>query len=98
MKNQIEITKQIADSMQEIGGNPTREEFYDEFNFRLKVALGLLQEQTIICPECKNLQIATVEIKKPFPIFIHECEKCKYLIMESEWQIATENELLTQKP
>jgi uncharacterized protein YcnI len=58
MKNQIEITKEIADSMLEIGGNPTKEEFYDEFNFRLKIALGILQEQTIICPECQNLQNA----------------------------------------
>jgi RNA polymerase subunit RPABC4/transcription elongation factor Spt4 len=98
MKNQIEITKQIADSMQEIGGNPTREEFYEEFNFRLKVALGLLQEQKIICPECQTVQTATVELTDPFPIFIHKCEKCKYIIMESEWQIATENELLTPKP
>jgi RNA polymerase subunit RPABC4/transcription elongation factor Spt4 len=53
-------------------------------------------EQTIICPNCQTVQIATLELTNPFPIFIHECEKCKYLIMESEWQIATENELLTQ--
>jgi len=87
MKNQIEITKQIADSMQEIGGNPTNEEFYQEFNFRLKIALGFIREEKIICPQCESIQNAIVEMTKPFPIFIHECTNCKYIIMESEWNI-----------
>ncbi len=41
MKNQIEIVKDIADGMIGIGGVPTNEEFYAEFDFRLRAALSL---------------------------------------------------------
>ena len=41
MKNHIEIVKDIADGMIGIGGIPTNEEFYAEFDFRLRAALSL---------------------------------------------------------
>lgn len=41
--------------------------------------------ETIICPECKEVQKAKVAHSIPFYTFIHTCVKCKYLIMESEW-------------
>ena len=47
-------------------------------------------EQIIICPECNKIQTATVELTLPFFTYIHECEECKYLIMESEWNLANE--------
>lgn len=42
--NQIEIVKEILDEMLEIGGIPTNEEFYTEFNFRLQSRLNIDNE------------------------------------------------------
>lgn len=39
--NQIEKIKEIADSMIGIGGNPSNEEFYAEFDMRVRVALNI---------------------------------------------------------
>lgn len=39
----------------------------------------------IKCPNCSHIQSATVLHSIPFSTFIHDCEKCKYVIMESEW-------------
>ena len=44
----------------------------------------------IVCPECKTSQEATIEVGIPWNTYIHECEKCKYVIMESDWQIDTD--------
>jgi len=41
MKNQIEIVKDIADGMIGIGGIPTNEEFYAEFDMRVRAALRI---------------------------------------------------------
>lgn len=41
MKNQIEIVKEIADGMIGIGGIPTNEEFYAEFDMRVRAALRI---------------------------------------------------------
>ena len=41
--------------------------------------------ETIKCPNCNTIQKAKVLHKTPFYDYTHECEKCKYLIMESEW-------------
>lgn len=43
-------------------------------------------EEKIICPECKSIETATVLHTFPWATFIHECSKCKYVIMESEWE------------
>ena len=47
--------------------------------------------EKIVCPECGYIQYAKVEDTIPFPTYIHECEECKYIIMESEWQRADNN-------
>lgn len=39
----------------------------------------------IKCPACDTVQAAIVEHTIPFGTYIHHCEKCKYIIMESEW-------------
>lgn len=39
----------------------------------------------IKCPSCNTIQGAIIECTFPFATYIHECEKCKYVIMESEW-------------
>lgn len=50
-----------------------------------------LNHEKIICPECGYIQYAKVEDTIPYPTYIHECEKCKYIIMESEWQRVDSN-------
>lgn len=42
--------------------------------------------ETIICPECKSIQDATVEHTIPWATYIHECTNCHYIVMESDWQ------------
>jgi hypothetical protein len=39
--NQIDIVKKIADGMIGIGGIPSNQEFYEEFNFRVQMALNI---------------------------------------------------------
>lgn len=39
----------------------------------------------IKCPSCDFVQGALVERTIPFGTFVHECNNCKYIIMESEW-------------
>jgi len=41
--------------------------------------------QRIKCPECEHIQLAIVEQSWPWWVFLHECEKCGYIIMESDW-------------
>ena len=41
MKNPLKITQDVLNGMIGIGGIPTNQEFYDEFNDRLKSALSL---------------------------------------------------------
>jgi hypothetical protein len=46
--NQIEVVKRIAESMYNIGGIPSNEEFYAEFNMRVKEALGIRDKLEVI--------------------------------------------------
>lgn len=41
--------------------------------------------EKIRCPECKSIQVATVEHTIPFWSYVHECYRCNFIIMESEW-------------
>jgi predicted RNA-binding Zn-ribbon protein involved in translation (DUF1610 family) len=42
-------------------------------------------DEAIRCPECGEIQIAKVKHTIPFDTFLHSCQKCGYVIMESEW-------------
>ena len=42
--------------------------------------------EEIECPECGTRQIATVQHVLPWWAYVHECTKCGYVIMESEWK------------
>jgi len=55
MRNQIEIVKDIADGMYGIGGIPNNEEFYAEFDMRVKAALGIAPVISQVCPNCTLL-------------------------------------------
>lgn len=50
--------------------------------------------ENIVCPSCKSIQMAIVEHTIPFYTYIHECEECSYIIMESEWEKVTKNDFI----
>lgn len=76
--NQFEIVKEILDEMLEIGGIPTNEEFYSEFNFRLKSKLGI------------DDKTSTINEIKLQPLF--GSSYCKYSIIENQLRILYENQ------
>lgn len=41
---------------------------------------------TIVCPRCGSHEAAQVEHTPLFPIFLHDCAVCGYVIQEDEWQ------------
>lgn len=45
------------------------------------------QTDIIQCPVCNCVQKAKVEFIWPWPAYVHECRRCRYVIMESEWNI-----------
>lgn len=52
----------------------------------------------IICPKCQNVCKATVTLTIPLATYIHHCEHCHYIIMESEWDGISESDFTTQSP
>ena len=66
MKNQIEIVKKIADGMIGIGGIPSNEEFYAEFDMRVRDALRIHNFINCVCPN--EIKTGTVAI--------HCCNLC----------------------
>ena len=45
-----------------------------------------IKEVKIECPECGSIEMAVEDYTTaPFPTFLHRCNKCEYVIMESEW-------------
>lgn len=43
--------------------------------------------EVIQCDNCELIQVATVKHYEddPWPLYVHECESCGHIIMESEW-------------
>ena len=49
-----------------------------------------LKEVTIECPECGSREIAIEDYTTaPYPTYLHSCNKCGYVIMESEWEVVS---------
>lgn len=46
-------------------------------------------KETIRCPECGSVQEAEVDPTEPWYTYVHHCEKCGHIIMESEWETVT---------
>lgn len=42
-------------------------------------------KESIVCPECQTTQEAEVVNATPFPVYVHECQHCNYMITESDW-------------
>lgn len=49
--------------------------------------------ETIRCPNCESVQVATVEHTVPWYTYVHTCTNCEYIILESEWGVVDEEEL-----
>lgn len=74
MKNPLEITQDVLNGMIGIGGIPTNQEFYDEFNDRLKVALSLhnvSQQRKLLLDFLDNIGGLDYETK-PFKQIVSE--------------------------
>lgn len=47
-----------------------------------------INEVKIECPECGSIEIAIEDYTTaPFPTYLHRCNKCEHVIMESEWNV-----------
>lgn len=45
-----------------------------------------IEEVKIECPECGSIEIAVEDhTTEPFSTYLHSCNKCGHVIMESEW-------------
>jgi Zn ribbon nucleic-acid-binding protein len=44
--------------------------------------------ESIVCPSCKSIELASVFFGGFFNVYIHECSSCGHIIMESEWEPA----------
>ena len=45
-----------------------------------------IEEVKIECPECGSIEIAVEDhTTEPFSTYLHSCNKCGHIIMESEW-------------
>jgi len=62
MENQIEIVKDIADGMIGIGGIPSNEEFYAEFDMRVRAALRI--HDVVGCSELLPKRLSNEAYKK----------------------------------
>ena len=50
-----------------------------------------IKEVKIECPECGSIEIAVEDYTTvPWHTYIHRCNKCDYVIMESEWNVIKE--------
>lgn len=47
-----------------------------------------INEVKIECHECGSIEIAIEDYTTaPFPTYLHRCNKCEHVIMESEWNV-----------
>lgn len=52
-----------------------------------------VHREVIRCPECDSIQSAEVHVPTdendlmPFAAYVHHCEACGYVILESEWEV-----------
>lgn len=44
--------------------------------------------ENIVCPGCESVEPATVWHYWPFNSYVHTCDQCGHIIMESEWELA----------
>jgi hypothetical protein len=74
MKNQIDIVKDIADGMIGIGGIPSNEEFYAEFDMRVREALRI---HDVVGPSEQLKAFNCVNFEDEHGICKEQCDYCK---------------------
>ena len=54
------------------------------------ITLDIHHTERITCPNCDTVQEANVGTNKNLPwlAYVHWCDSCGYLILESEWNVA----------
>lgn len=54
-----------------------------------------IKEVKIECPECGSIETAIEDhTTEPFTTYLHRCNKCGYVIMESEWREVSHEQTL----
>ncbi len=53
--------------------------------------------ETIKCPNCEDIQSAEVRHTEPWWLYVHNCNRCGYTIMESEWDEVNPKGALREK-
>jgi ribosomal protein L37AE/L43A len=101
-KNISEFFDFVFDQVQIFYGDVQKKETWEQFTQRIKSAMlefatpekGMeSHKEKIKCPNCNSVEDAIVEHTIPFATFVHTCSQCDYIIMESEWQKATDEEI-----
>jgi Zn ribbon nucleic-acid-binding protein len=56
-----------------------------------EIVVHILRDEWISCPACDAVQRAIIvwAEPEPWPRYVHECVRCGYTILESEWNPAT---------
>lgn len=59
--------------------------------------MSIVRTECIVCPNCETAQDANVEMTPyhVFPAYVHNCENCEYIIMESEWETVDDRKYST---
>lgn len=92
MKKKILNSESIPEFNESINSLSKERKDYIDKQFEMIAEEKKIIKQTIECPECGCVQDAEVKLAIPFDIYIHDCEKCGYTIMESEWEIISRPE------
>jgi predicted RNA-binding Zn-ribbon protein involved in translation (DUF1610 family) len=52
------------------------------------------KKEIIRCPKCGTVQVATVGLTQIWNTYCHTCISCKHIIMESEWDRVSNEEIM----
>jgi len=78
MKSQIEIVKDISDGMIGIGGIPTNEEFYREFDMRVRASLRIHD----VVGQCEQYHCELYDFGRKDSPCDKQCDGCKSMNLD----------------
>jgi len=69
--------------------NPPAHRIYECSACHAREVEYVISRDAIVCPQCDAPQVGTVTQREgdPWATCIHTCDRCGYLIMESEWNM-----------
>ncbi|HEY0108015.1 MAG TPA: hypothetical protein VGB67_00220 [Fibrella sp.] len=94
MSKQRTISEEVMAASQRYVKGEISEEQFGLIVFSLLTGNNSLQvveprpdghSETIRCPNCQAIELATVEHTAPWFSYVHTCSRCNHIIMESEW-------------